>query len=222
MSERGLFITIEGCEGVGKSTALATLVSALAAHPVEIVTTREPGGTHLGEALREILLNGVEEPLAPMAELLLMFAARAQHIEQVVRPALARGAWVVCDRFTDATYAYQGAGREMGEGAVAALEDLVQGELRPDLTLLLDAPVEIGLERARGRGALDRFEREDLAFFQRVRQCYLDRAARAGGRYQVVDAGQDLETVQAAIRAFAGELVAFPAPVTASGEGTES
>jgi dTMP kinase len=210
MSERGLFITVEGCEGVGKSTAMAQLEKALRAGGVNVLCTREPGGTRLGERLREILLTADDEPLAPMAELLLMFAARAQHIEQVIRPALSRGSWVLCDRFTDATFAYQGAGRGLGEPAVAALEDLVQGKLRPDLTVLLDAPVAVGLERARGRGALDRFEREDLVFFERVRAAYLQRAERAGGRYHVIDASQELEVVAGKLRDFVAQLCACP------------
>lgn len=210
MSERGLFITVEGVEGVGKSTAVAQLEAALTAHGVTVVCTREPGGTKLGERLRDILLTAADEPLQPMAELLLMFAARSQHLEQVIRPALARGDWVLCDRFTDATFAYQGAGRQLGEGVVAQLEDLVQGSLRPDLTVLLDAPVNVGLERARGRGALDRFESEDMAFFERVRRAYLRRAAVGGGRYHVVDANQDLESVQATLQSFVVELCACP------------
>jgi dTMP kinase len=148
-----------------------------------------------------------------MAELLMIFAARAQHLAQCIRPALERGQWVLCDRFTDASFAYQGAGRRIGEESVAVLESLVQDELRPDLTLLLDAPVDVGLERARGRGALDRFEQEDMAFFERVRQAYLSRAARGSGRYQLIDAGADLPTVQRALEAVLANLIACPATV---------
>jgi dTMP kinase len=212
MTKRGLFVTVEGIEGVGKSTAMAFLESVLSEHGVSLVRTREPGGTALGEKLRELLLECSNEVVAPTAELLMMFAARAQHIEQLIRPTLSKGQWVLCDRFTDATFAYQGRGRGLGDELVAGLEDMVQGELRPDLTVLLDAPVEIGLERARGRGAPDRFEREDMAFFERVRQAYLERAARSGGRYRVIDASRDLPAVQASLRAFVEELFQPDAP----------
>lgn len=208
--ERGLFITIEGSEGAGKSSAMEFLTAALQSASVDLLPTREPGGTKLGERLREILLNTYDVPITPMSELLMIFAARAQHVEQVIRPALLEGHWVLCDRFTDASYAYQGGGRSMGEGPVRALEDLVQGFLRPDVTILLDVPVEVGLERARGRGELDRFEQEDLEFFERVRQSYLSRARRSTGRYRVIDASLDIEEVQAQLRAFVDELVDCP------------
>ena len=208
--ERGLFITIEGSEGAGKSSAMGFLTEALQSASVDLLPTREPGGTKLGERLREILLNTYDVPITPMSELLMIFAARAQHVEQVIRPALLEGHWVLCDRFTDASYAYQGGGRSMGEGPVRALEDLVQGSLRPDFTILLDVPVEVGLERARGRGELDRFEQEDLEFFERVRQSYLSRARRSTGRYRVIDASLDIEEVQAQLRTFVDELVDCP------------
>lgn len=210
MSERGLFITVEGIEGAGKSTAVSVIENELQAAGTEIVRTREPGGTLLGERLRELLLATGGAPVEPTAELLMMFAARAQHLRQVIAPALAAGRWVLCDRFTDATYAYQGAGRGLGDTVVASLEDLVQGDMRPDLTVLLDAPVEIGIERARGRGALDRFEQEDLSFFNRVRSAYLRRAATSSGRYHVIDAQRPLEDVEASLRAFVAELTACP------------
>ena len=208
--ERGLFITIEGSEGAGKSSAMEFLTEALQSASVDLLPTREPGGTKLGERLREILLNTYDVPITPMSELLMIFAARAQHVEQVIRPALLEGHWVLCDRFTDASYAYQGGGRSMGEGPVRALEDLVQGSLRPDVTILLDVPVEVGLERARGRGELDRFEQEDLEFFERVRQSYLSRARRSTGRYRVIDASLDIQEVQAQLRTFVDELVDCP------------
>ena len=208
--ERGLFITIEGSEGAGKSSAMEFLTEALQSASVDLLPTREPGGTKLGERLREILLNTYDVPITPMSELLMIFAARAQHVEQVIRPALLEGHWVLCDRFTDASYAYQGGGRSMGEGPVRALEDLVQGSLRPDVTILLDVPVEVGLERARGRGELDRFEQEDLEFFERVRQSYLSRARRSTGRYRVIDASLDIEEVQTQLRNFVDELVDCP------------
>lgn len=210
MSERGLFITMEGVEGAGKSTAMDLVESLLKDADIEVVCTREPGGTVLGEKLRGLLLATGEEAVDPMAELLMMFAARAQHLEQVILPSLKAGRWVLCDRFTDASFAYQGAGRKLGDAPVAVLEELVQGELRPDFTILLDAPTEVGLERARGRGALDRFEQEDIAFFERVRRDYLRRAASSSGRYHVIDASHDLPTVQAALREFVTALTAFP------------
>lgn len=206
---RGLFITVEGGEGVGKSTNINLLEQHLREHGVELVLTREPGGTPMAENIRNLLLE-VEsgEPVSDIAELLLVFAARAQHIQQVIRPALAAGKWVLCDRFTDATYAYQGGGRGMDVGAVRQLEQLVQGELRPDYTLLLDAPVEIGMARAGGRGELDRFEREQLDFFHRVRSTYLQLARHSSGRYRVIDASLTLEEVQAQLDKVCSELLA--------------
>tara|TARA_R110001592_G_scaffold363036_1_gene679436 strand:+ start:50671 stop:51324 length:654 start_codon:yes stop_codon:yes gene_type:complete len=196
MSTRGLFITVEGGEGVGKSTNIAFLEQHLRDRGVDLLVTREPGGSKLGETLRQLLLDVDDEPVDPMAELLMMFAARAQHIKTRIEPALSAGRWVLCDRFTDATYAYQCGGRGIPRSAVAALEELVQGQLRPDCTLLLDAPVSTGMARARERGELDRFEREELAFFERVRATYLDLAESSSGRYRVVDASQSLEAVQ--------------------------
>ena len=201
-SERPLFISIEGGEGVGKSTNIATLETWLQTMGIDYCLTREPGGTPLAEKIRALLLGIDAEPLAPASELLLVFAARAQHLEQVIKPALARGQWVLCDRFTDATYAYQGGGRGLPQAHIAALEQQVQNGLKPDLTLLLDAPVEVGMERANRRGQLDRFEGEQHAFFERVRNCYLQRAAAEPARFRVVDAnrplaeiGPDLETI---------------------------
>ncbi len=203
---RGLFITVEGGEGAGKSTNIASIADYLQSHGVELVVTREPGGTRLGEEVRSVLLRVRDEAVAPMAELLLLFAARAQHLQQVIQPALAAGQWVICDRFTDASYAYQSGGRGMPASAVRTLETLVQGELRPDYTLLLDAPVETGLERARGRGELDRFEQEQLAFFHRVRDTYLQLARESSGRYHLVDASLPLVEVQARLREICEEL----------------
>lgn len=200
MARRGLFITVEGGEGVGKSTNIAVVEDWLQHRGIPYRLTREPGGTPLAEQVRELLLAQREEPMAPLAELLLMFAARAQHIQQVIEPALAEGAWVICDRFTDATYAYQGGGRQLPEHWVATLETLVQGELRPDLTLLLDAPLEVGLSRADQRGELDRFEIEQRAFFERVRACYLERAAAEPERFRVVDSNRPLEVIAEEIR----------------------
>ena len=201
---RGRFITIEGGEGVGKSTQIAALADFLRASGVEVVLTREPGGTQRAERIRELLLETVPEPMPPSCELLLVFAGRATHLENVIRPALQRGAWVVCDRFTDATFAYQGGGRGMDAETIALLEKLVQGELRPDLTLLLDAPLEITAARAQernaARGSADRFEREKQDFFERVRRVYLERARREPGRFAVIDATASRDAVAVAIR----------------------
>ncbi|MEJ2509138.1 MAG: dTMP kinase [Gammaproteobacteria bacterium] len=204
----GRFITIEGIEGVGKSTNLAFVRDHLAdlGHPV--IVTREPGGTELGEAIRGLLLDHRNTAMSDDTELLLMFAARAQHLTEVVRPALGRGQWVLCDRFTDATYAYQGGGRGVARERIAALEQWVQDGLRPDLTLLLDVPEEIGLERAGRRGELDRFERERAEFFGRVREAYLALAAQDPGRFRVIDASRPLEAVQAELRTVLGSAVA--------------
>lgn len=192
----GLFITLEGPEGAGKSTNREYLAERLRERGVEVLLTREPGGTPLAERVRELLLTPSDEPMAADTELLLVFAARAQHLAQVIRPALMRGCVVLCDRFTDATYAYQGGGRGVPEARIAVLENFVQGELRPDLTLVFDLPVEVGLARAAARGRLDRFELEGRGFFEAVRQAYLRRAAAEPQRYRVVDAAQSLDQVQ--------------------------
>jgi dTMP kinase len=192
----GRFITIEGGEGAGKSTAQSFLADKLTAQGISVLQTREPGGTPLAEAIRRNLLSVDEEAPVEMAELLLVFAARAQHLAKVIEPALAQGQWVLCDRFTDATYAYQGAGRALSTELIGKLETLVQGDRHPDTVILLDMPPQIGLARARARGALDRFEQEERAFFERVRQGYLERAAAFPNRYVVVDATQELSEVQ--------------------------
>jgi dTMP kinase len=217
MTTRGLFITVEGGEGVGKSTNIAFLEQQLKAHRVDVLVTREPGGSALGEEVRRLLLAVGEVPLDPMAELLLVFAARAQHISTRIEPALAAGRWVLCDRFTDATFAYQCGGRGLDRQVVTTLETLVQGSLRPDCTVLLDAPADTGMARVRARGELDRFELEELAFFERVRATYLELAGRSGGRYRVIDASQPLDQVQLQLRYVCEELAAFrglrqPAP----------
>ena len=203
----GLFITLEGPEGAGKSTNREYLAERLREQGIDVLLTREPGGTPLAERIRELLLDPSEEPMAADAELLLVFAARAQHLQQVIRPALARGSVVLCDRFTDATYAYQGGGRGLSIERIAQLEQFVQGELRPDLTLIFDLPIEIGLARAAARGRLDRFEQEGRGFFEAVRQAYLQRAAQAPQRYRVLDAGQTLAQVQADIDALLPSLL---------------
>jgi dTMP kinase len=209
MAERGRFITLEGGEGVGKSTNLARVVEWLEARGLEVVRTREPGGTPRAEAIRALLLDpGVEEPLDVDAELLLVFAARAQHLARMVRPALERGAWVVCDRFTDATYAYQGGGRGIPASRIAELERFVQRGLEPDLTLLLGVPGAAAAVWLLGRGgAPDRFERERGDFFAAVREAYLARAAAEPGRIAVIDASRDLADVGERIEAVLAERV---------------
>ena len=192
----GRFITVEGGEGVGKTTQLAFIREYLEQAGHWVVLTREPGGTALGEEIRSLLLGHRHDGMAPATETLLMFAARAEHLERVIRPALAAGRWVLCDRFTDATYAYQGGGRGLPPERIAVLEDWVQGELRPDLTLLFDLPVAAGLQRAGRRGAADRFEREKADFFERVRAAYLERAWRDPDRHRIVNAARPVETVR--------------------------
>lgn len=195
----GRFITLEGLEGAGKSSRAVELKAFLEQNGKPVLLTREPGGTPLGERLRELLLAPADTPMAPLTELLLMFAARCEHVTRVILPALEAGQWVVCDRYVDASYAYQGGGRGLGTAPVAALEALLPPRARPDLTVLLDLPVETGLARARSRSAADRFERETVEFHERVRAAYLDRARQAPQRYCVVDAAADPATVQAGI-----------------------
>lgn len=195
-AKRGRFITVEGTEGVGKSSNIAFIETTLKQAGVDVITTREPGGTPLGEEIRELLLDHRHSGMSVDAELLLMFAARAQHLEEVIQPALARGQWVLCDRFTDATYAYQGGGRGIPFERIAMLEQWVQGALRPDYTVLLDLPVEIGLARASARGDADRFEKEQQAFFEKVRGAYLKQAESAPERYRIIDASHPLDQVQ--------------------------
>ncbi|MDZ7787858.1 MAG: dTMP kinase [Halofilum sp. (in: g-proteobacteria)] len=196
MSTGNRFITLEGIEGVGKSTHVEAVVDALRGRGESAVRTREPGGSPVADRIRSLLLDpDGEAPLAE-TELLLLFAARSEHLARVIQPALDGGQYVVCDRFTDATYAYQGGGRGLSSERIAALEAWVQGELRPDLTILLDAPVQVALERARGRGATDRFERETTAFFERARDVYLERARAEPGRFRVIDATGPVERVR--------------------------
>lgn len=192
----GRFITVEGIEGVGKTTNIDFIRRQLLDAGREVLLTREPGGTPLAEAIRGLLLDPQYTGMDARCELQLVFAARAEHLARVIRPALAQGKWVLCDRFTDATYAYQGGGRGIETSIIAALETLVQGDFRPDMTLLLDVPVAVGLARAGKRGALDRFEQEQVDFFERVRMCYLDMAREHPDRYRVIDAGQPLDRVQ--------------------------
>ncbi len=200
MKQPGKFITIEGIEGAGKTTCLKTIAEQLAQRGITVMSTREPGGTPLGEALRELLLGHQQAGMSSDAELLLLFAARAEHIQQRIRPALAAGQWVLCDRFTDASYAYQGAGRGLDTTRITTLADWVQKDLKPDLTLLLDIPPEEGLQRAKQRSVPDRFEAETQAFFTRVRIGYQQLAAQEPERIALIDASQSLERVQAAIQ----------------------
>lgn len=195
---KGLFITLEGGEGAGKSTQLAAAQAWLRQEGHDVVATREPGGTTLGEQVREILLHYVSE-MSVEAETLLMFAARAEHLERVIRPALLAGKTVLCDRFTDATYAYQGGGRGLESSRVADLERWVQDDLHPDLTILMDLPVKIGLERAAKRGRPDRFEGERDGFLERVRETYLARARKEPGRFRIVDASLSQADVSRAV-----------------------
>ena len=208
---RGRFLSVEGVDGAGKSTQVPRIAHWLDGRGTKTLATREPGGTPLGETLRSVLLDPRFTGMSPVAELLVMFAARAEHLAKVIAPALEDGVWVLCERFTDATFAYQGGGRDVERATIESLEDTVQGGIRPDLVLVLDLPVEAGLARAerRRRGDVsspggpagaegdvaDRFEREDAAFFRRVRDIYLGRAAEQPGRYAVIDASADAATV---------------------------
>ncbi|MFT6905289.1 MAG: dTMP kinase [Oleiphilaceae bacterium] len=199
-AKRGLFITVEGGEGVGKSTNIAFMQKVLEGQGLKVIITREPGGTPLAEEIREVLIKNREEKVVSETELLLMFAARAQHLYQKILPALETGQCVISDRFTDATYAYQSGGRGVSSEKVALLETFVQGEIRPDITFLFDAPIEIGMSRAQKRGSLDRFEEEEMSFFNRVRDNYLQRAALEPERFNIIDASQNLESVQADLK----------------------
>lgn len=204
----GLFVSLEGIEGVGKTTQVGTVAAWFRDRGHDVVLTREPGGTEVGEGIRHLLLHTPGGRMAPLTELLLVAAARAEHVERVLRPALDTGQVVVCDRYIDATHAYQGGGRALPAAAIEAVETLATAGVRPDLTLLLDAPVDVALGRARARGGADRFESERAAFFTRVRQAYLDRAAAAPDRLRVIDATRPLEAVTAMVQS--ALAAAFP------------
>jgi len=204
---KGKFITVEGGEGAGKSSNLSFIQSLLEAAGIEVVFTREPGGTDLGEDIRELLLGHKHTGMADDTELLMMFASRAEHLNRKIIPALEAGTWVLCDRFTDATYAYQGGGRNISFERIALLEDWVQGDLRPDITLLLDLPVETGLERARNRSEPDRFESEKIEFFENVRSAYLKIAHNEPERVKVIDASKPLEEVQMQIKSVLSNII---------------
>jgi dTMP kinase len=208
---RGRFVTFEGGEGAGKSTQITQAAAWLRGRGVEVVVTREPGGTPRAERLRAMLLEHDAEPMPQACELLLMFAARVTHVDNLVRPAVARGAWVLCDRFTDATYAYQGGGRGLPVAQIDALAGIAHPDLWPDLTLLLDLPVDAGLARAslrNGDDGPDRFEAEQRAFFERVRGTYLARARQDPGRFRVIDAARPVDDVSADVRAAVEHLLA--------------
>jgi len=204
---QGRFITVEGTEGVGKSTNMAFIESFLKKSGKELIVTREPGGTVLGEKLRTVLLDAKDQSMCSDTELLLMFAARAQHLQEVILPALKAGKWVLCDRFTDSTYAYQGGGRGIDQSRIAQLEQWVQGDRRPDVTLILDLPIDIGLERAGKRSAPDRFELEKHGFFNKVRETYLARAKAYPDRYQIIDAAPSIDKVQHSIQLILEKMV---------------
>lgn len=218
MSEHGRFITFEGIEGAGKTSQIAPLADWLRARGLTVVTTREPGGSPVAERIRGVLLDPASTGMSACAELLLVFAARAEHLERVIVPALAAGRWVLCDRFTDATYAYQGGGRGIDPARIALLEDLIQGDLRPDLTFVFDLPPQLGLERARKRGVADRFEAERLGFFEAARAVYLGRAEANPGRYRVLDATRPLNEVTASVAGALGELLTSRAYSSATNE----
>ena len=193
--ERGRFISVEGIEGVGKSTNIDVIVGRIEAAGHKVLTTREPGGTPFAEDIRNILMNRNDEPIPEIAEVLLMFAARSFNVNNVIVPALEAGTWVVCDRFTDSSRAYQSGGRGIPMETIDRVADWVHGDTWPDLTILLDAPVEVGMERAGKRSAPDRFEQERHDFFQRVRECYLQIAAREPDRFVVIDTTRDIDEV---------------------------
>jgi len=196
---QGRFITVEGVEGAGKSSHMEAMRAQIEGRGHHVVVTREPGGAPMSEHVRRLLLDPANTGMAADTELLLVFAARAEHLHKVIGPALAAGSWVVCDRFTDATYAYQGGGRGISVERIAQLECWVQGSLRPDLTIVLDVDPQTGLARAGRRSDQDRFEQEDIAFFRRVRECYLQRARATPVQYRVVDASRSIQEVGAEI-----------------------
>lgn len=196
---RGKFITFEGGEGVGKTTNLKFVAASLETAKIPYIVTREPGGTAIGEKLRAILLQPTSEQILPITELLLVFAARSQHINHVILPALKNDLCVLCDRFTDASYAYQGGGRKIDKTYIKFLQQMVQQDLHPNLTILLDAPVTIGLERAKGRAKLDRIESEQVSFFERIRTAYLEQASNSDHEYYIINANDSLTNIQTKI-----------------------
>ena len=206
-SNRALFITFEGVEGAGKTTNIEYIADIIKASGQEYVLTREPGGTVLGEKVRELLISKDLPEMHQDTELLLMFAARAEHVQKVILPALKKGVWVLCDRFTDASYAYQGAGRGINSNSIQVLENLVQGSLRPDITFLFDLSAEVGLSRAQSRGETDRFEQQHIDFFNRVREEYLNIAKQDVNRFRIVNAEHELATVQKQIDGYLEQII---------------
>ncbi len=207
ISNKGLFITFEGVEGAGKTTNIQFIAEKIEDAGHEILLTREPGGTELSEAIRELLISKDYPEMHINTELLLMFAARSEHLNKKILPAIKAGKWVLCDRFTDATFAYQGGGRGISESTISTLETLVQGSLKPDYTFLFDLNAEIGLARAQNRGETDRFEQQHIDFFNRVRAKYLAMAESEKKRYRIVNAEQDLATVQKQINQLLAEIL---------------
>jgi dTMP kinase len=205
--QRGKFITVEGIEGVGKSTNIDVLKNAIESRGLKVLTSREPGGTPMAEKIRDILFEHGDEPMPGNAEMLLMFASRALHVDNLIRPALADGTWVICDRFTDSSRAYQGAGRGIGQDNINTLAEWVHPDLQPDLTILLDAPVETGMGRAEERGEPDRIEMERHDFFSRARDCFLALAEAEPERFVVIDASADIDTVRQAVAAEVNQLL---------------
>jgi len=197
---KGMFLSLEGSEGVGKTTSLKFIQEHIESLGHQVLITREPGGTPMAEELRNILLAEREEKIEANTELLLMFASRCQHVSQVIKPALQAGKWVICDRFVDASFAYQGGGRELGFSRIEALEKWCLGDFKPDLTLLLDMSVEEGIARTKKRGKADRFETEQMAFYQRIRSAYLRRAEQDPSRIFVIDAAPEIKTVQNSLK----------------------
>lgn len=205
---KGKFITIEGSEGSGKSTNIRFIQEYLRTKNIEFISTREPGGTPVAEKIRDLLLDNANTSLCDDAELLLMFAARSQHLNELIIPALESGKWVISDRFTDASYAYQGGGRGLSWQKIAQLEQWVQGSLRPDATILLDIPVELGMERVRERGETDRFEQEQLGFFNRIRESYLRLARENSQRFYIIDTQPAIEEVHKQLNSVLQKLTA--------------
>jgi dTMP kinase len=205
---RGRFITVEGIEGVGKSSNIAILVEHIEKAGFDVLTTREPGGTPVAEDIRKLLMDRGDEPIPEIAELLLMFAARSLNVNNVISPALQAGKWVVCDRFSDSSRAYQGGGRGLPMETIDSLAEWVHGDVNPDVTILLDAPVEVGMARVNSRGAPDRIEREKHVFFERVRECYLTLAAREPDRFVIIDTTRSLQEVQTEVSLLVQQLIA--------------
>ncbi len=207
--KKGLFITLEGIEGAGKSTAAQILVEYLNKANIKFILTREPGGTEVAEKIRKVILDHYQEVVHPDTEMLLYFASRAQHLHQKIIPALERGEWVICDRFTDATYAYQGGGRGLLQEKIAILEQWVQGDLRPNYTLLFDVTVDVGLARIRNNRCLDRIEEEEALFFEKVRTCYLERARQEPERFYTINADKTFAEVTEQLVQFLQRIISL-------------